>query len=397
MIQIIIQNIFWFILLITVVVFIHEFGHYYVAKKCGVKIEEFSIGFGKEIFGINDKSGVRWKFCLIPFGGYVKMFGDRNAASTPDFNNSKEFSDQEKRQSFVYKNVYQKMIIVAAGPIANFILGIFLFTILFKINGYNTTSTIIKEVVKDSPAMSSGILAGDKVLAVNDRFTKDFIDVQNIISPSTKKDIKITLCRHINNKVENNNEEFAEYCNKVYKKKLTDGDNIKIIEISLTPEVKDVKNIFDDKQQVAIIGITPLKTKFKNINILESFQKGCQETYRFSTLVLVAIKELITGDRSIQELSGPIKIAKYSGKTAQMGLVVAIWFTAIISINLGVINILPIPVLDGGHLLFYFIEEVYGKPLPKKVQEIGFRIGFAILVTLIIFTTLNDLNQILNK
>ncbi len=393
MIQLIIQNLFWFVIIISAIVFIHEFGHYYVAKKCGVKVETFSIGFGKEIFGFTDKDEVRWKFCLIPFGGYVKMFGDRNESSMPDHEKANEFTDEEKKQAFAYKNVYQKMAIVAAGPAANFILGIILFTILFKINGYSTTSSIIDIVVKDSPAMSAGLQKGDKIMEINDKKVKDFVDLQNIIAPSLNKKLKITICRDLENSYQDM-KKFSDSCDDLYKNSLSSNE-LRILQIDTLTQKREIQNAFGESQEVAVIGIIPLTmAQESEVSIFKAFLAANVETYRFSKMILIAMKDLILGERSLKELSGPIKIAEYSGKTAQLGVMAMIWFTAIISINLGVINLLPIPVLDGGHLFFYLFEAIFGRPLPKKVQEFGFRIGFTTLVTLMIFTTFNDLTQI---
>ncbi len=394
MIQLIIQNIFWFVILISIIVFIHEFGHYYVAKKCGVKIETFSIGFGKELIGRTDKNGVRWKFCIVPFGGYVKMFGDRNEASMPDLDESRKFTDKEKAQSFIYKNIYQKMAIVAAGPAANFILGIFLFTILFKVNGYNATSSVIDLVVKDSPAMSAGLKQGDKIMVVDGNKINDFVDLQNAVAPAIGKKLEIIICRGDQN-IHSDIVKFEDSCNDLYEGFSKDG--LEILSLNIATKEREVTNLFGDVQKVAIIGVSPVLTQTKEIGVFESFIKANQETYRFSKLILVTTKDLILGKRNLEELSGPIKIAKYSGKTVELGLTVVIWFMAIISINLGVINLLPIPVLDGGHLFFYIYEAIFRKPLPKKVQETGFRIGFAMLITLMLFTTFNDLSQIFGK
>lgn len=399
MLQIIANNIFWFIIIISIIVFIHEFGHYYIAKKCGVKVETFSIGFGKELIGYTNKSGERWKICMIPFGGYVKMFGDRNEASAPDDEAASGFTEEEKKQSFIYKNVYQKIAIVAAGPAANFILGIFLFTILFKINGYATTSTVIDTVIDKSPAMSSGVKSGDKILAIDDKKVKDFVDLQNIIAPSYDRKIKLTICRDTKNSY-SEIAEFEQGCDNLYEKSANLDEitrRLDIVQLEVSADRKEVKNMFGDTQKVGIIGIIPISRKSEKIGVYDSFIKANQETYRFSILIISSVKDLILGNRDLSELSGPIKIAQYSGKTASLGIVVMIWFMAVISINLGVINILPIPVLDGGHLLFYFFEAIFRRPFPKKLQEIGFRVGFALLVSLMIFTTFNDITNILKN
>lgn len=385
MIEAILHNIFWFILIISFIVFIHEFGHFYVAKKCGVKIEEFAIGFGKELFSFKDRSQVKWKFCLFPFGGYVKMFGDRNAASMPDNESAKEFTEEQKKYSFVYKKIYQKIAIVAAGPIANFILGIILFTILFRIGGYSPTHAIVGEAQENSPAIRAGIVKGDMIMAINDRKVNDFTDIQNIVAPSTSEELKFTICRY------NNSFDVDKI-----KKSCREGlQNVEIFDANVQTNKIITKNAFSEDVNIRVVGIKSLASDPVRLNIFQSFIIANKETYRFSKLILVTVKDLILGKVDIKNLSGPVKIAKYSGKTVELGLLMTIWFMAIISINLGVINLLPIPVLDGGHLFYYLFEAIFGKPLPKKIQEIGFKLGFGVLVTLIIFTTLNDINQIL--
>lgn len=387
MIETVVSNIFWFILIISFIVFVHEFGHFYVAKKCKVKVEEFAIGFGKELFSFKDKSQVKWKFCLFPFGGYVKMFGDRNAASMPDNEKSKEFTAEEKRHSFIHKNVYQKIAIVAAGPIANLILGIILFTILFRITGYSVTHSFVGNLQEKSPALSAGIKKGDLILAINDRKVNDFTDIQNIVAPSNLESLKFTICRDLNFK---NINDTTEQCK-------DKNPNIEIFTTIVKTNKILTKNAFDEDVNIRVVGIQSLATKPQRINLFEAFIVANKETYRFTKLIFVTIKDLVLGKVDIENLSGPVKIAKYSGKTAQMGAVMMLWFMAVISINLGVINILPIPVLDGGHLFFYVYEAIFGKPIPGKIQEAAFKIGFGVLVTLIIFTTFNDLSQIFSN
>lgn len=364
--ELFLQNFFSFIILISLIVFIHEFGHFYVARLCGVKIDQFSIGFGKEIFGFNDKKGTRWKFCLIPLGGYVKMYGDKNAASTPDLEAAQNMTKQEKAQSFIFKNVYQRIAIVAAGPIANFILAIFIFTILFKVNGLNIIPPIIGEVAQEGAAFEAGILTGDKILTINDEKIADFEDVRAIVAQSAEKELKLKILRQ--------EQEF---------------------EILVTPKSKISKDIFGDEVKVGMMGVGAKEIISKKLNIGQSFIEANLETYRVSIAIFKAIGELITGKRSVEELGGPIKIAQYSGKTVAMGFVAVLWFVAMISVNLGVMNLLPVPILDGGHLFYYIIEAVRGKPLSQKIQQIGYQIGFSIMLTLMLFTTFNDIRHII--
>ncbi len=366
MLEILTQNLLSFIAIISIIVFIHEFGHFFVARLCKVKVEIFSIGFGKEIFGFFDKKGTRWKFCLIPMGGYVKMFGDKSAASNPDFDKVQNFSEQEKRQSFIFKNVYQKIAIVGAGPLANFILAIFLFTGLYYFNGAHKALPIIDEILQESAAFESGLKISDRITAINGKKIEEFADIQEIIALNPEKELKFNILR---------------------------ADNKKII--SVTPKLIERKNLFGETTKIGMLGISSNSVKHYEYNILESFIQANKTTYKSSVSILNAIGLLITGQRNLKELGGPIKIAKYSGKTFELGPTVVVWFMALISINLGVMNLLPLPILDGGHLLFYFFEAVFKKPVPIKIQQIGFQFGLAVILTLMIFTTYNDIAQIL--
>ena len=364
-IQVILHNLFSFIAIISLIVFIHEFGHFIVARWCGVKIEEFAIGFGKKIFGFRDKKGTEWKFCLLPFGGYVKMYGDKNGASMPDPEEIQKMSAAEKKKSFVFKNVYQRFAIVIAGPVANFLLAIIIFTFLFKINGLNSVLPIVDEILPQSAASESSLQKGDKILTINDQEITDFNDVRKIVTISTDKELRLEIEREK-----------------------------QILQINITPKYQVSKDFFGDEIKTGMLGITASQTTHEDLNIAQSFVQANVETYKTSLLIFEALYELITGKRSVKELGGPIKIAKYSGQTVTMGITVVAWFMAMISINLGVMNLLPVPVLDGGHLFFYLIEMIAKKPLPQKTQQIGFQIGMALVLTLMVFTTFNDVYQL---
>lgn len=363
--QLIIQNLFSFIFIISLIVFIHEFGHFFVARLCGVKVEEFSIGFGRKLFGFFDKKGTEWKFCLLPFGGYVKMFGDRNGASMPDSEAIAAMSLEDKKKSFIGKNVYQRMAIVSAGPIANFILAILIFTFLFKLNGLSSVLPIVDEVLPESAAYENGLKKGDKILAIDGAEIHDFDDMRQIVVSAADRELVFKIER---------------------------GEEI--FESKITPKNQVRKDFFGDDVKMGTLGVTASEVSHKELNIGQSFVEANVQTYKISMAIFKALGELITGKRSVEELGGPIKIAKYSGKTVEMGALAVIWFMALISINLGVMNLLPVPVLDGGHLFYYVIEAICGKPLPQKVQQMGFRFGLAIVLTLMVFTTFNDIRQI---
>lgn len=362
LLSIFLHNLFSFILIISLIVFIHEFGHYFVAKLCGVKIIEFSIGFGKELFGFLDKSKTKWKFCILPFGGYVKMYGDKNQASVPDYEAVKNMSAYDCKHSFISKNVYQRFAIVVAGPMANFIFAILLMTFLFYKNGINVVEPIVNEVVADSPALLADIKKGDKILKVNGQEIQDFTDIKTIVLTGVEPVINFEILR----------------------------DN-KIIVKNIEPKLIAQKDVFGEENKVRTIGIIAENLSKIELNLWQSFVHSNKEVVSISASILKTLGQLITGQRSVKELGGPVKIAKYSGKTVDIGLEMVIWFMAMISINLGVMNLLPIPVLDGGHLFYYIIEAIRGKTLSIKIQNYGYNFGLAIVLSLMLFTTINDI------
>lgn len=361
LIALIFHNLASFIFIISTIVFVHEFGHFIVARLCGVRVEQFSIGFGKKICGLIDKKGTEWKICLLPFGGYVKMYGDSNGASVPDFELIKKMSAAEQKISFLGKNVYQRMAIVAAGPAINFILGILIFTGMFWQNGISRVEPVVSELVKNSPAEKSGILVGDRIILINSKPIKDFYEIREILQNSSGAlDFEIDR-------------------------------NGKIIKLAIEPKIEEQKAIFDEKIKIKMVGIMANKVSQEKLNFFKSFIQANKETYHISAAILKTLWQLISGQRSVRELGGPVKIAKYSGKSVDAGIYMLAWFMAMISINLGVMNLLPVPMLDGGHLLFYAIEAIRKKPLSNKVQKIGFQIGLSLIVALMLTTTFNDI------
>jgi len=365
LIQLVLHNLISFILIISGIVFVHEFGHFIVARLCGVKVEEFSIGMGKELCGFNDKKGTRWKFCLLPVGGYVKMFGDRNGASMPDLKAFDKMTKAEQKISFLGKNVSQRAAIVAAGPVFNFILAIFLFTALFRINGYNVILPIVDQVLDGSAAAGAGLKKGDKILAISGTEIRNFDDMRAIISISADKELQFKIEREGN-----------------------------VFEQKIIPQNQARRDIFGEEVKLGTLGVTANDVTHHDLDLVGAFVKANVETVDMIQATFKALWQLITGQRDFKELGGPIKIAKYSGKSVEMGYLMVIWFASVISINLGVMNLLPVPVLDGGHLFFYAIEAVLGKPLSKKTQEICFRVGFSLIITLMLFTTLNDVRSL---
>jgi len=359
-----------FIVLIVIVVFIHEYGHYYFAKRFGVGVTDFSIGFGKEMFGWNDKSGTRWKVCVIPLGGYVKFFGDRNVYSQADNEKIiKEYSKEDQDKLFVLKPLYQRALIVFGGPLANFLLAILIFFSVYTFAGKDFTPAVINEVQKDSPAMVAGLKDNDIVVSIDGNEVKSIMEVSKYIMMSTDEFINFTVNRYdqdLTFRVKPNIVEGEDNLGNKISKRMV---GIKLG--AYNNEVNHVK-------------LGPAKALFYAVN----------EVYYVSTSSLKYIGSMIAGNGDTSQLGGPIRIAKISGQVAEFGILPFISLMAYISISLGLINLFPIPMLDGGHLMFYGIEKVLGRPLSQKTQEGFFRIGMFLLLSLMFFTTFNDLKDV---
>ena len=359
-----------FIALIVVVVFIHEYGHYYFAKRFGVGVTDFSIGFGKEMFGWNDKSGTRWKVCVIPLGGYVKFFGDRNVYSQADNEKiTKEYSKEDQDKLFVLKPLYQRALIVFGGPLANFLLAILIFFSVYTFAGKAFTPAVINEVQQDSPAMVAGLKNDDIIVSIDDNKVKSIMEVSKFIMMSTNEFIDFTVNRYDQNltlKVKPNIVEGEDNLGNKISKRMV---GIKLG--AYNNEVNHVK-------------LGPAKAIFYAVN----------EVYYVSISSLKYIGSMIAGSGDSSQLGGPIRIAKISGQVAEFGILPFISLMAYISISLGLINLFPIPMLDGGHLMFYGIEKILGRPLSQKTQESFFRIGLFLLLSLMFFTTFNDLKDV---
>ena len=359
-----------FIVLLTIVVFVHEYGHYYFAKKYGVGLTDFSIGFGRELFGINDKNGTRWKFCLIPLGGYVKFFGDRNVFSqTEQEELLKKYSESDKKKLFVVKPLYQRSLIVFGGPLANFLLAIVIFTFIYMFSGKDFTPAKISEIQENSPASMSGLQVNDVIIAINNNKIKSVLEVSTHINASTDENIDVKISR---------NQQELSYV--IKPKKIFGEDNL------------------GNKVKKKIIGIkiSPLNGEFnkEKLGPTKAIYYAASETWFVTKTTLKFVGSMFKGKGDSSQLGGPIRIAKITGQVSQYGFVAFLSIMAYISISLGLINLFPIPLLDGGHLMFYAFEKVLGKPLSQKTQEGFFRIGLFLLFTLMFFTTFNDLKDL---
>jgi regulator of sigma E protease len=351
-----------FLVVLTVLVFVHELGHYLIARRTGVRIEVFSIGFGPEIFGWNDRAGTRWKFSAVPLGGYVKMFGDSDPTSTLALVRFNELSPDDREVSFHHKRLGQRAAIVSGGPLANFIFAIVVLAILFATYGQPFTPAEVGQVQAASAADRGGIKIGDVIVDIDGQSIGRFEDVQQIVRMNPGEPMVITVRR--------------------------DGNPVRL---NVTPTRTEMTDRFGNRHEIGLLGIGRSGVEYVKRNPAAALVEAVLETRNLSVATLEAMWQIIIGTRASDELGGPLRIAQMSGEVAQGGLVPLLWFMAVLSINLGLINLFPVPVLDGGHLLFYAAEAIRGKPLGQRAQEYGFRIGLALVLTLMVFATWNDL------
>ena len=355
-----------FLVVLTVVVFIHEFGHFWVGRLCGVGVTAFSIGFGRELFGWTDRKGTRWKISAIPLGGYVKFVGDLNAASVPDQDQLDRMPLEERAISFPHQNVAKRAAIVAAGPIANFILAIAIFAGFNYFNGRQVLEPRIEAVQPGSAAEKAGFQPKDLILTADGRQIQTFADMQLIVSSSAGEPLDFTVER-----------------------------GGQTITLTATPNLVERTSPFG-KQRIGLLGVEasrdPAAIKRLTYTPLGAIKAAAVETWNLVERTLNFIRRLVMGWESADQLSGPIGIARASGTAFDVGGVYSlVSLIGFMSVSIGLINLFPIPLLDGGHLLFYAIEAVRGRPLSEKAQEIGFRIGFALVAMLMLFATWNDL------
>jgi regulator of sigma E protease len=355
-----------FLFVLSLVVFFHELGHFLVGRWCGVRILVFSIGFGPEIIGFNDRYGTRWKISAIPLGGFVKFFGDDNVASVSSSARLAGMDEAARAECFVFQPVRKRAAIVVAGPLANFILAIAIFAGIFMLYGKQTMSARVDAVQPDSAAATAGFQPGDLVLAIDGHSVESFADMQRIVSTSAGETLVVT--------VERNGTQLT---------------------LKATPALKEVKDTFGNVHRIGILGISrsmaAADMKRQPVPPPRAVWMGIEETWFVVERTLSYIGGVVVGREAADQLGGPIRIAQMSGQVATMGFVALLHLAAVLSVSIGLLNLFPIPLLDGGHLLFYGIEAMRGRPLSERAQEVGFRIGLAIVLMLMIFATFNDI------
>lgn len=369
------QTVVPFLLVLTVLVFVHELGHFLVARWNGVKVEVFSVGFGAELWGFNDKHGTRWRLSSVPLGGYVKMFGEGDVVTGVDDTEDRPMTEDEKKVSFHHKKLRQRSAIVAAGPLANFAFAVLVFWFINSAFGVQTVQSVIGEVMKDTAAEEAGFKSGDVILSIDGQKVTLFSDLSEIVSVSAHVTLNFEVLR---------------------------GDTV--MRINATPRTWRDEDGGASNSQVdgdkpkGLLGVRPsmAHVQSERTGIVDGFVLGVEQTYFFTKSILAGVGEMFSGERSADELGGVLSIAQFSGQAAQAGMVSVLRFLAVLSINLGLINLFPVPVLDGGHLMFYAAEAVRGKPLSQKLQEYSFRFGLALVLLLMVFATWNDFWRLLS-
>lgn len=356
-----------FLVILTIVVFVHEFGHFIIARINGVKVDVFSIGFGKELFGWYDKHGTRWRVSLLPLGGYVKFFGDANEASG-GADKARELTDAEKAVSFHHKRVGQRFSIVLAGPAFNFIFAILVFAAVFMSVGQPTTPPILGGVQENSAAAEAGLQPGDRIVTIDGSEITRFEDIQRLVPLNAGDPMQVEVLR--------------------------DGERMSF---ALTPRMTEMTDGFGNTVKTPVLGVSVSREamELQRMGPVDAVGEAVGHTWGVVTSSLTAIGQMVSGDRGTEDLGGPVRIAQFSGQAAQSGVISAVMFVALLSVALGLFNLFPVPMLDGGHLLFYAFEAVRGKPLSEGVQEAGFRIGLALVLGLMVFVTWNDIVRLI--
>jgi regulator of sigma E protease len=358
-----------FLLVLTLVVFIHELGHFLVARWCGVTVKAFSIGFGPEIYGFYDKHGTRWRFAWIPLGGYVKFVDDDNPASTQPASGPKGLTPSERAGAFHSKSVGARAAVVVAGPLANFLLAVVLYAALNAVVGVRMMPAVVDAVVAGSPAEQAGFKAGDKIVAINNEKIGRFEDLQRIVGSNGGRELTFVVER--------------------------DGRDISI---TATPKLDEQRDAFGRTFKRGLIGIqrsvSPGSVTTKHVGVPEAIMLGVEETYQNIAQTMSGIGDILTRRQSADQMGGPIMMAEVTAKVAELGFDPLLRWIAFISANIGFLNLLPIPVLDGGHLMFYAYEAVRGKPAGERLQQMGFQVGLALLMMLMVFVNFNDIMNV---
>ena len=357
-----------FLLVISLIVFIHEMGHYLVGRWSGIRIMAFSFGFGPELTGFTDKHGTRWKISAIPLGGYVRFYGDADAASTPDFEALDELPPEERARTFTGAALWKRAATVAAGPLANFILAIVILSGIFMAYGKFVADPVVAQVKEDSAAAAAGIIPGDLLVSIDGNPIVTFDDVQRYVSIRPSVPMTMTVKRG--------------------------GE---AVNIPITPKLTEIKDRFGNKIELGIIGIVVDKNggnlRVVSFTPLEAVEEAFRETGHIVTDTFRYIGNIFAGRMKADQLGGPIAVAQAAGQVATLGIIALLRLAAVLSVSIGLLNLMPVPVLDGGHLMFYAVEALRGKPVGKTAQGVLFRVGMFLVLSLMVFVTWNDITR----
>ncbi|GGJ59236.1 putative zinc metalloprotease [Sphingopyxis bauzanensis] len=353
-----------FLAVLGPLVFVHEYGHYIVGRWCGVKSDTFSIGFGRKIVSWTDKRGTEWKIGWLPLGGYVQFAGDRDAVSQPDAE-WQQLPAEQKSHTFPAQPVWKRSLIVAAGPVTNFLFAILILAGFAWVGGTPVTPPVAGGIEAGSAADTAGLRTGDRIVEIDGRPIEVFGDIPMAVAHRPGEAMQV---------------------------RVVSGGSERMV--ALTPRLVKEKDPFGKEYERAIIGLAPPPAQLQPVTLLEAPAVGLRQTWQIVRQTGEVLGQFLTGRRSIKDMNGPVKIAEISGQAATLGIASLIFFIALISINLGFINLLPLPMLDGGHLLFYAYEAIRRRPAPPQVQEWAFRFGFAAVVSLMLVVTFNDLGSL---
>lgn len=360
-----------FIVLLGILVFVHEFGHFLIARLSGVQVTDFSIGFGKQLWGFTDKHNTKWKICAIPLGGYCQFLGDADAASAGSSEEVKELSEEDKKKAFPFQNPWKKLAIVLGGPGFNYLFAIIVFTLMFAFLGKFSFPPVVGEVVAGGAADKAGIVKADRILSINGHEVESFSEITTEISLTTGGVAEVKLDRA--------------------------GE---VMELSVPLEMMKVEanGQTTERPMLGIKSMNTMELDHERMSLLDAFVEACSETWRITEGTLRGVGQMITGKRGSEDLGGILRIAEMSGDISRKnGMLDFIAFMALLSINLGLINLFPIPVLDGGHVVIYLVEIVSRREINAKVKENLFKAGFALILALMIFATWNDFVHLFHR
>ncbi|WP_104667256.1 RIP metalloprotease RseP [Ensifer adhaerens] len=357
-----------FLLVLTLLVFVHEMGHYLVGRWSGIRILAFSIGFGPELVGWTDRHGTRWKLAAIPLGGYVKFYGDEDAASIPDYKRLEALAPEERSRTFLGAKLWKRAATVAAGPIANFILAIAIFAVLFSVYGRQVADPVVARVNENSAAAQAGVVPGDRLISIDNTPVVTFDDVRRYVSVRPEMPISIRIER-----------------------------NGAMLDLSMVPQRTELTDQFGNKMEIGVIGILTDQEagNFRTVTYgpIEAVGQGVLQSWHVVTGTFDYLSNVVTGRMKADQIGGPIRVAKVSGQMATLGIPFLLNIAAILSVSIGLLNLMPVPVLDGGHLMFYAVEALRGRPVGPAAQDVAYRIGFAMVLMLMVFATWNDISM----